>query len=72
MVIIVKGFEFSGNNCEKMRTKLMMTSLTAVDLFVWHERLDGGKIELRRGPGLMSSSAGPGDPIPTTCLGGGF
>ena len=38
-----KDLSGSGNNCEKMRTKLMMTSLAAVDLFVWHESLEGGR-----------------------------
>ena len=32
-----------GNDYEKMRIKLMMTRLTAVDLFVWHESLGGGR-----------------------------
>ena len=43
----------------------MMTRLAAVDLFVWHESLDGGS------PGLMSSSALLGDPIPTYLVLGG-
>ena len=34
----------SGNHYnEKMRIRLMMTRLTAVDLFVWHESLGGGR-----------------------------
>ena len=52
--------QVSGNNLinvfqknqKESEKKLMMTSLTAVDLFVWHESLGGGG----RRPGLMSSS----------------
>ena len=51
----------------------MMTSLTAVDLFVWHESLGGGG----RPPGLMSSSnlllpGGSQTPSPCLVLGGVF
>ena len=52
--------QVSGNNSinvfqknqKESEKKLMMTSLTAVDLFVWHESLGGGG----RRAGLMSSS----------------
>ena len=48
--------QVSGNNSinvfqknqKESEKKLMMTSLTAVDLFVWHESLEGGRAGARR------------------------
>ena len=63
---------------KKMRIKLMMTRLTAVDLFVWHESLGGGRratidVLIRPAGGSYSCSSlsclGESFSSPSPCLG---